>query len=134
MGIPASPVSRPVSRKSWSNGPSVSKTHQPQVADSDSAEGSDASGHFGIPPSIRGDTLGEDSAADASAGEEAAVADRRERRAQPKEPRQGVPNPATRNKGPEVVNFGLFCGNWGMRASIAKGVALKRRKRHDRQV
>ena len=69
--------------------PSVSRAigftvQPPAVADSDTAEAFDASGQHTGPLSIGGDALGDDSAADAFAGYSAAVADRRQRRAQPK--------------------------------------------------
>ena len=38
------------------------------------------------------------------------------------------------NEEPEVGNFGIFCGNWGERASLGDDVRKKRREAHDRQI
>ena len=38
------------------------------------------------------------------------------------------------NEEPEVGNFGIYCGNWGERASLGDTVRKKRREAHDRQL
>lgn len=96
----------------------------PAVADSGAEEESSA-------PSISGDTVAESSIAGPE-DSEAAVADRRARKVAPSTPRKGAPDAPREsskwNDQPEVGNFGLFLGNWGMRGTL-QGDDAKRLRR-----
>ena len=89
-------------------------------------------GKDSAPSSVAGDTV----TSVASDESRTAVEARREARVAPKEPRQGEPQTRKEsswwNDEAEVGNFGLFCGNWGVRGTLAN--ARFRREIMDRQI
>jgi len=86
--------------------------------------------------SIAGDTV--DSEADGDADDAEVSAALRQRRLAPREPLQTnrERNPSSKyNSEPEVGNFGLFSGNWGLRGTVGgKDAQRLRREIQDRQI
>ncbi len=97
----------------------------------DADDASDSAGH-----SIAGDTV--DSETDGDADDTAVAALCRQQRLAPKAPVQGNPErnrSAKNNSEPEVGNFGLFFGNWGVRGTVSGRSAQRlRRETQDRQI
>ena len=87
--------------------------------------------------SIAGDTA-VDSETDGGADDTAVADSRRQQRLAPKTPVQGSPthgHSSKHNSEPEVGNFGLFFGNWGLRGTVGGNDAAKlRRDTQDRQI
>ena len=85
--------------------------------------------------SSAGDTASE---TDGDADDTAVAALKRQQRRAPKAPVHGNPalhRSAKRNSEPEVGNFGLFFGNWGMRGTVGgTGAQRLRREIQDRQI
>ncbi|MDP7560003.1 MAG: hypothetical protein QF745_05635, partial [Planctomycetota bacterium] len=81
-----------------------------------------------------GDSVAESSNAESDESEATGAA-RRAQRIAPNAPQQGDPNirreSSKWNDEPEVGNFGLFFGNWGLRGAV--GNAASRRSRRDTQ-
>ena len=109
--------------------PSPELTAAPRV---DSDSDADSVGH-----SVAGDTVIDSSDAEGN-HDETAVAARRQERVAPKARVQGVPDrsrgPAKHNSEPEVGNFGLFFGNWGLRGTLGDRTQRLRREAMDRQI
>ena len=73
--------------------------------------------------SVVGDTASDTDAVGFEAGDSAVAAARRQQRRAPVAPVHGVApprehRPGKHNKEPEVGNFGLFFGNWGLRGTL----------------
>ena len=121
-----------------SRGPSIAM--MPGAPNPDDPVVTDLGDHSSC-PSIVGDSIADGSGADTDQSETAVAARvaRRAARVAPIRPEQGDPNIRRQssrwNAEPEVGNFGLFFGNWGLRATLA-GAAVKkmRRKIQDRQI
>ena len=104
---------------------------EPNPAQSDSrAQASETDGET----SIAGDTASE--AGDDATDPAVAAQEREQRRAPKALHRNGERgHSAKHNSEPEVGNFGLFCGNWGTRATVAgKEEQQRRRAIQDRQI
>ena len=103
------------------------------TASVDSDSDTDSASH-----SIAGDTVYDSSDAEGE-HDPTAVAARRQERVLPEAPVQGIPNNprlahASHNSEPEVGNFALYWGNWGLRGTLGDGQRAMRREVMDGQI